>query len=1247
MQWGSLRSGPKRIWLAGAIGVAVFAVVILPEQRAVARELGSGQAHSWTLNSSATCDERRAIIDRMAAETRVELKESGEVRAGASLSMHWSRGSFAEREPVYLMIAFDGPVRFKGEGFYGLLPNARAAFDIPWADDETRAVIPYYGRGVPKQGAFEIVPVQTGPLRMRWSVLGFDGCAAHIGNENTLAQVQVRASLAQVDKMEPLSTRMQHEGSWACDNGVKKLNITFRKDEYRTGNSGRYTQILSVRNSDGYWNLVDENGDKIGFQFVPLEVETLSIHVPKHGVNGNIFCQRASLVENEVIFTDSEKSNSSDVIARRSTHGVPEIVVVDPFSFDKPEVTYVNADGTRHIDVYVGRWRLLDVETGAEITERVGGEPRFSPTGRWVFDNTGNYFDALDGAIAGQHAAVARYGETVGGTNGLGLIGWSNADSILVGRSWGPYEGVFIADGLSNRRLENQGFMPRSGKAQWGWLDLENNVIIVEDYSGHSYYHASVLTTNRNSGIELGRFGSQRLLARNVLTDFVRREVGVTSVRVEDAWDAGFVFSGKEEDAGANDGSPRSWYQSIIEPRSSNIDRSVSTQAVALRQNVETPSNISQGLIVSRLSGLDVEFAEPLVIERIDPPRKKDPRHPFDDELTSDKAQQVIKPTYDRLFEEIGLQRIEPYDPVVGASCVGGWTDPNERTFDQGGLPSYFHRAWRWENDGVVYWMTTTRCAQGQALFNDPLTAIYSSKRGNDRIELDMSGSSSGPSCGYSLNSCEFDISVVGDQLTVSAPEAQGYGVFDLMTGSTVMKTFDVERASLISDTLLTSDGRHAALIQSDGSFAITRLSDGIVVLNGRYVDDEVVVWTPDGRFDATAEGAHFVSFRFPGRVGLYAFEQFDAVLRVPGLAAKVLAGEYEPAGNAPIGIAPPPVVEATVAAENAAAVEVTANARAERPLLKLDIFQDGLLTNSLAPNEAGIEADWSARVERLPGTRWMSLVATDEAGVASLPVGRDLGPDPNGSRRLHVLSVGINDYADPRIENLYVAEADATAFATAMDEAAAGTGDLELASRTTLLSDEATSDRVLDKLSAIVSSAKVGETIAVSFAGHGFEVDGRFYLATIGTILEDPERTALRWTDVAEVFSEAKARVVLFIDACQSGMAGRDYFASNDAAAESVLDRVPSGLVVFSAAKGREYAGEADSLGNGFFTAAIVDAIAADRAVTDTNGNGAIEISELFDRVKREVVTHTRDTESPQTPWLARNQMIGDFALF
>jgi uncharacterized caspase-like protein len=269
-------------------------------------------------------------------------------------------------------------------------------------------------------------------------------------------------------------------------------------------------------------------------------------------------------------------------------------------------------------------------------------------------------------------------------------------------------------------------------------------------------------------------------------------------------------------------------------------------------------------------------------------------------------------------------------------------------------------------------------------------------------------------------------------------------------------------------------------------------------------------------------------------------------------------------------------------------------------------------------------------------------MVAVDQAGLASLPMGRDLRPAQTAPRRVHVLAIGINDYADPRILDLKLARSDAQHFAKAV--AAIG-HDVVVASSRILDEKQATREGVLNALRQVIASAAPGETVMLLFAGHGVRSDdGTYYLATSDTRIDNIAGTALPWKDVAAILAKSRTRIALFLDTCHSGAAGTGAYSTNDAAAKSLLERIPSGIVVFSASKGRELSEETPAVGGGVFTSAVVKVIAGDRARYDTNKDGAIEISELYRGVKSQV---TATTDGRQTPWIARNQMVGDFALF
>jgi len=58
----------------------------------------------------------------------------------------------------------------------------------------------------------------------------------------------------------------------------------------------------------------------------------------------------------------------------------------------------------------------------------------------------------------------------------------------------------------------------------------------------------------------------------------------------------------------------------------------------------------------------------------------------------------------------------------------------------------------------------------------------------------------------------------------------------------------------------------------------------------------------------------------------------------------------------------------------------------------------------------------------------------------------------------------------------------------------------------------------------------------------------------------------------------------------------------------------------------------------------ALVEVLQRNWRSADLNANGVIEVSELY-RALRSMVAS--ETQGNQTPWLARQDLIGDFALF
>src|SRR5204863_8105520 len=98
-------------------------------------------------------------------------------------------------------------------------------------------------------------------------------------------------------------------------------------------------------------------------------------------------------------------------------------------------------------------------------------------------------------------------------------------------------------------------------------------------------------------------------------------------------------------------------------------------------------------------------------------------------------------------------------------------------------------------------------------------------------------------------------------------------------------------QADLLEDVLLSIDQRHVIQLNSDGQFFMHEIAPGRLALSGRYVDGEIILYTPEAYYWSSYERAHFVQLRFPGLPGLYSFQQFSAVLNRPELIRARLAG--------------------------------------------------------------------------------------------------------------------------------------------------------------------------------------------------------------------------------------------------------------------------------------------------------------------------------------------------------------------
>ena len=520
-------------------------------------------------------------IPGLGAETKVSTP-TAVVPAGQTFSIRWQRGPFAERYPAYLMIAFDRAVRFEGKGFYALLPGATAAFGIKAFGDKTRAVIPYYGRGVPGEGDVTVRPLEAGTLNVAWAVVGHDGCR---------------------------------------------------------------------------------------------EVNT--------------------------------DAGSGAAAIRIEATGLPEIVVND-FAGSEPKERIYSPAGGRVIEVYDDRYRIVDEDSGAEVANRVGLYPRFSPTGRFVAASVENGMEIVD-AVDGK--------PTYKSLTGFDLA-WDDADSfvILNRGQWGAISILAPSLGDPLLLMGNAGCHACSGTETTAVrVDLENNVAV---FKGTLGVGAASLTVDARSINDLRGNATARNEA-DVLA-FVKKQSQVTAFRFPKVWElhGGLRFSHASDPA---------LERFVVPPLAKSVGnrRTVVANAaepVRWRGLPADRADAARNMFV-RLK----EFGLPIPPAAIDPAGRR-----FKSELlvlSTDRegvseAEEVAKvdATADRIEAEVPFAHEAFAEPAYSTACL---TSYDEKAQGYLTVIRNFQRAMRFTDGDRVVWLTHYLCAEGSAAFAYPSVAVF------------------------------------------------------------------------------------------------------------------------------------------------------------------------------------------------------------------------------------------------------------------------------------------------------------------------------------------------------------------------------------------------------------------------------------------------------------------------------------------------------------------------------------------
>ncbi|MGI9492641.1 MAG: caspase family protein, partial [Geminicoccaceae bacterium] len=240
----------------------------------------------------------------------------------------------------------------------------------------------------------------------------------------------------------------------------------------------------------------------------------------------------------------------------------------------------------------------------------------------------------------------------------------------------------------------------------------------------------------------------------------------------------------------------------------------------------------------------------------------------------------------------------------------------------------------------------------------------------------------------------------------------------------------------------------------------------------------------------------------------------------------------------------------------------------------------------------------------------------------------------PPGAQ-LHVLTVGVSDYAYHEHLKLDFADDDATDIANALIRQE---GSLYAKVNTQhLVNDEATRGGVYQALNTIRTSMQPDqEDVAViHFSGHGADVDGNYYLLPHDVQANDNVEISISGIEV-ERFKHLlskmgeQGKVLVLLDACHSGNVSEG--ARNTLPdADKIRDELAAagnGVIVLTSSTGKEISVENPDWQNGAFTEAVLEALAGK---ADHDGDRWLTVAELQGYVIDRVRTLTNNRQNPR----------------
>ncbi|MBP9015038.1 MAG: tetratricopeptide repeat protein [Candidatus Atribacteria bacterium] len=486
----------------------------------------------------------------------------------------------------------------------------------------------------------------------------------------------------------------------------------------------------------------------------------------------------------------------------------------------------------------------------------------------------------------------------------------------------------------------------------------------------------------------------------------------------------------------------------------------------------------------------------------------------------------------------------------------------------------------------------------------------------------------------------------------------------------------------------ISDDGLKVVAAYGDGTIHWYRLRDGRELLGAFLLpaQNQWVAWTPQGYFDASEGADEFIGWHLNQGKNRAAefypaarfFEEFYRPYLIQQIMEKTMTDQEiieEEKIHPPVqieSIKKPPLVHILSPQDGQTLDEDTATVTFEVTdqgggIEEILIYHNGKLFTRITENLNQEKVTQTLNLNLLSGDNQIKVKALNREHTESHPA--EIIVHCNEKRllpKLYVLAVGINEYDDPQVNDLYAPQYDAEKFvATLMTQQ--GLLYQEVIP-TLLVNQDTTRARVVEAMNTIISQAQEQDVVIFFWGGHGSARqegwDPPLFYALPADVYVAPrdvpqlEQDMVTSNLISEFFYRVKARKqVTILDTCHSGAAVDIYQRGLLGQEQAVRDLYRNvGVVVLASSSATESAYESPLLGAGYFSFSLLYALSGDTMLdsdqklasklsgftsnADYNRDGNITVNEVSQFLKEKVPTFGYQTPQVFTQGL-------DFPLF